>query len=527
MGGGQKGRAGEGGEGAGQCSRLIGSWCCGVALTAALYVLGDTLTAVIAQQGAVCQELLWEELAYSLPHTPHHSWCPLSPFSPAAHTYTCSALLCCPAVLCVPPDAHDVTSEDLQNDSECDPPAFVDATTSIKDFDLEAPSTAKSDHHTCDTCKSSSSPGDSDKGAPLLSRVHQTAEVADSSGGAGRTLQALLSWRQRGSQGGLREPLLVSIDERPGASGTGQATQTDSVEYEANSSGETVIQGMTHLTAPAAAAAGQVGKPGAGAAAAEASVLDRQGSGPAAAVNEGHPQGVLPAPAFNRLQDHPTDSTQSAAAKPQGTGNALQSPGRGFLAVGRRSFSEGMRHSGSGGGSSGRTPHAAGGDERGDSRLWGVTSPMGPDGLVVSGVGLGGGSLTSPRISHPSGVTYLLSGDESSADRGVVLVLPPSPLTPRRCAGDPAGWVQGDGVVCSTPLSPHLQQLHQQHFAEQVELLEQQAAEHDALLAAHEDQQGDLKAGGPSLKHRVQQPFVQVLSCTMPRVSAGSPGDSG
>jgi hypothetical protein len=72
------------------------------------------------------------------------------------------------------------------------------------------------------------------------------------------------------------------------------------------------------------------------------------------------------------------------------------------------------------------------------------------------------------------------------------------------------------------PLSPHLQQLQQQHFAEQVELLEQQAAEHDALLAAHEEGAEELKAGHMSFKHRLQYPFVQLLSCTMPRVSGWS-----
>jgi hypothetical protein len=76
-------------------------------------------------------------------------------------------------------------------------------------------------------------------------------------------------------------------------------------------------------------------------------------------------------------------------------------------------------------------------------------------------------------------------------------------------------------VLGGSPLSPHLQQLQQQHFAEQVELLEQQAAEHHALLAEHEEQQEANKAGGMSLKHRLQYPFVQMLSFTMPRVSAG------
>jgi hypothetical protein len=75
-----------------------------------------------------------------------------------------------------------------------------------------------------------------------------------------------------------------------------------------------------------------------------------------------------------------------------------------------------------------------------------------------------------------------------------------------------SAWAQGDSA-------DGLQQLHQQHFAEQVELLEQQAAEHDALLAAHEDHQDALKAGGMTFKHRVQHPVVQLLGCTMPRVS--------
>lgn len=157
--------------------------------------------------------------------------------------------------------------------------------------------------------------------------------------------------------------------------------------------------------------------------------------------------------------------------------------------------------------------------------------------MLVTGIQCSScGSVTSPRFTHPVGHPYTLPAADAAAATAagaspgsglfVVLPSPHSPLTPRRVTVDGSWGGTGEALlpVGNSPLSPNLSALHQQHFAEQVELLEQQAAEHDALLAAHEEQQEELKAGGMSFKHRLQYPFVQLLSCTMPRVSSDGKG---
>jgi hypothetical protein len=95
---------------------------------------------------------------------------------------------------------------------------------------------------------------------------------------------------------------------------------------------------------------------------------------------------------------------------------------------------------------------------------------------------------------------------------------PPTAATPSAGPAPPPS--PGRASVAGSDATPW-HQLHEQHMAEQVELLEQQAAEQQALLAAHEDEQA-LKGHSSSLKHRLQAPFVLLLSCTMPRVGTGS-----
>jgi hypothetical protein len=205
---------------------------------------------------------------------------------------------------------------------------------------------------------------------------------------------------------------------------------------------------------------------------------------------------VLPAPVFARLA-----GPDLQGAPP--THSSSSSRRRGFAAHGSRTFTEGTRL-------------------RGNS-----LSPVAPSDRTAdaSSSSLAG---WSPRAASDSGVPAaaltgynLLSGPPISPR--LLVALPYSLTLPRSQSATPrtrraSDFGPGAAAAPAAP-SPHLQQLHQQHFAEQLELLEQQAAEHDALLAAHEDQQEVLKAGGMSLKHRLQYPFVQLLSCTMPRVS--------
>lgn len=420
------------------------------------------------------------------------------------------------------PDAFD-SSEDFHIDSEIDTrsegdhPECVDATTSIREYDLEA---APSDL----SCKSSS-PGDFEAHTPGVDHKPSSGSSGGSGSGTGsRTLQALLSWRHKGSQTGVREPLLVAIDESPAQSGDGQQPLSTQLTYEADSSGDTVVgsRAAGRRQQPAAATA-----PG-GSATVQQQASDKAGAGAGAAAGSaagaanGSPD--LPAPAFARLgqADCPGPLSPGALSPPAAP--------RSFAAHGRRSFTEDtwlslpggvVQHGPHSRGSSITSPVAGGSPDRADVAVQSWSPRAASDSLLSRPCSTCGANGISPFCT-PAAASLTLRPHHSATAGGLPLTVPPSPMgsavTPRRRTFDGA-WVHSDSGGGGPPLSPHMQQLQQQHFAEQVELLEQQAAEHHALLAEHEEHEDELKAGGMSFKHKLQYPFVQVLSCTMPRVS--------
>lgn len=494
-------------------------------------------TAQLGASVAACWLGSWPD-APAAPHSQCRSQCGLQSLTPSRSASVTQGLCfpylrCCVSFFlycCCPADGHDSSSVDFDSDSEH--PEYIDATTSIREYDLEAP---RSDHAGSFTSSSpgSESPGPgvstgASKGSSNLAGRSKSSEAGPGS----RTLQALLSWRHRGNNTGLHEPLLVAIDESPANSRDGQAGSDGAcLSYEANSSGDTVPgrRGRTRAAQAAEAAVRAVDRerelslaamlePGMAAAAAAAAhqqqqgtqtdhssqqgdqpVLQRQSSNSATQGSSNGSRGGLPPPAFARLAGPDMQGLPPIIAR--GLAHAQQSPGnpassRGFGAHGRRTFTEGSLRGSS------LSPVAP--QDRAETGINGWSPRAASDSGVPPALGysLSFGNTNSPRLLAPSGYS---------------LVLPHSPLTPRTRRLSDGGWVHGE--TPDGPLSPHLQELHQQHFAEQVELLEQQAAEHDALLAAHEEQQEVLKAGGMTFKHRLQYPFVQLLSCTMPRVS--------
>jgi hypothetical protein len=64
--------------------------------------------------------------------------------------------------------------------------------------------------------------------------------------------------------------------------------------------------------------------------------------------------------------------------------------------------------------------------------------------------------------------------------------------------------------------------LKEHHQAEQQELLQKQYEEHLALMQLHEEAQVYKSSRATVFKHRMQHPLMLLLSCTMPRVSAGT-----
>lgn len=456
-------------------------------------------------------------------------------------------------------DAHDSSSEDFNfESSDIEHPEYIDATTSIRDFDLEAP---YAELHTDVTSSPAhpaaapsgagglSGPGTSSSGSDLTA-AGQAAAGSSSPAGQGsgsRTLQALLSWRHRSSNPGLHEPLLLSIAESPAQPLRGHlaSDSATSVSCEANSGGDTVDghRGWHRSTCRSTEDAGR-DLPGHKVQlnARELSLADMLCDGPAqSAPSQQQQQGTQTDSASESEESPPvrqqqlTGSSNGSAApsvlSSSGGGRAAGLPApafarlagadlqgmppthssssrRGFAAHGARTFTEGTRLRGnslSPAAPSDRTADASSSSLAGWSPRAASDSGVPPAALTGYNL-LPGGPPVSPRLF--GAVPYSLTLPRSQ------------PTTPRmRRASDV-------GPGAAAPASP-LQQLHQQHFAEQQELLEQQAAEHDALLAAHEDQQEVLKAGGMSLKHRLQYPFVQMLSCTMPRVSADKGAGKG
>lgn len=406
------------------------------------------------------------------------------------------------------PDAPDSSSEDFNYESEAEQCQYIDATTSIRDFDLEAPP-SEQDHSLSSSPPTDSEPSNSPDNALNRGLQHKgtdsTTAPSVSSGGS-RTLQALLSWRHRGSQHGLKEPLLVAIDESPAQSKDGQAAGPNS-SYEVDSRGDTVRDSSVSTQTDTMVAREPQGSSDADAVDADASGSQQQPQQRHAKVQRGSSAGGavsdLPPPAFAHLD--PTTISSPAGLHTTHAGPRMSPASRGFMAHGRRSFTEGVKLS---------VPTYS-------NRSSHTTSPTPPDRSDGAGQGW------SPRAASESG--YCFNCGSTSSPHLTRVMLPPAAaamgallsvgsVTPtRRCTSD-GTWFQGDGLGSGT-LSPHLQQLQEQHFAEQVELLEQQAAEHDALLAEHEEQQEALEAGGMSTKHKLQYPFVQLLSCTMPRVS--------
>lgn len=411
------------------------------------------------------------------------------------------------------PDGPDSSSEDFNYEPEPEQCEYIDATTSIRDFDLEAPP-SEQDHSLISSSPTDSEPSNSPEKAlnPDLQHASAGSTAAPSAGsGAGsRTLQALLSWRHRGGQHGLKEPLLVAIDESPVQSKNGQEAGPNS-SYEVDSGGDTVRDSSVWTQTDTTIACEPQGSPDADADDADASGSQRQQQPQPQQQRHAKVQprssaggaaSDLPPPAFAHLE--PTTSSP-AGLHTTHAGPRTSPASRGFMAHGRRSFTEGVKLT---------VPTYS-------SRGSHTTSPTPPDRADGAGQGW------SPRAASESGYCFNCAGTNSLHLPRVML--PPAAaavgalssvgsVTPtRRCTSD-GSWLQGDPLG-SGALSPHLQQLHEQHFAEQVELLEQQAAEHDALLAEHEEQQEELKAGGVSTKHKLQYPFVQLLSCTMPRVS--------
>lgn len=470
-----------------------------------------------------------------------------------------AASLCCCCCCCCPADAHDSGSEDFNfESSDIEHPEYIDATTSIRDFDLEAP---YAEVHTDVTSVPAqpaappsaagglSGPSTSSSGPDTTAARQAAAGSSSSPAGQGssgsRTLQALLSWRHRSSNPGLHEPLLLSIAESPAQPLRGNLASkaaTD-VSFEANSGGDTVDghRGCHRSASTSTEVAGR-GLPGHkaqlnarepsladmlrdGAAQSASSQQQQQGTqtdsaseseesllvsqeqltgssssngsaAPSALSSGGGRAGGLPSPVFAQLAG---PDLQGVVPPTHSSSNSR----RGFAAHGSRTFTEGTRlrgHSLSPVAPSDRTADASSSSLAGWSPRAASDSGLPP--AALTGYNLLAGPPVSPRLL--GALPYSLTLPRSQ------------PATPRmRRASEPVGGL-GAAAVPSSPLH----QLHQQHFAEQQELLEQQAAEHDALLAAHEDQQDVLKAGGMSLKHRLQYPFVQLLSCTMPRVSA-------
>lgn len=517
-----------------------------------------------------------------------------------------------PAATLLPADAPDSTSEDFQDScSEFGQPVYLDATTSITGFDLEAPSEGEGG-----TSCPSSSPTASEQLPPRLPHApaaaikHAAAAVSSHGGvdetpgpGVGaeappagdshratnapsRTLQALLSWRHRGSShgggvaSGLREPLLVCIEESPITSGSGQPGLASAGDnWEANSSGDTVVGTGAACTAARnlSAADASTSTDGSAAEHRPAVVVHTQSgvrSDPGGAVTAGEARGPLPGQDRHRLnrgssrgssrghQDAPAGDgserggegagVQAQALLPspafahgsEGFAGALQGlerwqrgqvqshpqqpqlqlgvgrPRDLAAAHGRRSFSEGVGPS--------RLQEPAGSDASCFANY-----PFEPP---VSPVAQQLPHVYSPRAGSDS----MLMDGPCSSYHGLRFSSTPGAVGPQylpvRLAGDfpphlgPPGLLHLQlpavpllsprGSVCehSMPpaLSPHWQQLQEQHRAEQAELLEQQTAEQVALLAAHDE--GQLKPAGMSFKHKLQWPFVLLLSCAMPRV---------
>eukprot|EP00879_Flechtneria_rotunda_P007347 GHRR01007708.1.p1 GENE.GHRR01007708.1~~GHRR01007708.1.p1 ORF type:complete len:657 (+),score=194.76 GHRR01007708.1:252-2222(+) len=76
------------------------------------------------------------------------------------------------------------------------------------------------------------------------------------------------------------------------------------------------------------------------------------------------------------------------------------------------------------------------------------------------------------------------------------------------------------GYQARPGLAPLVQQMQEQHLEQQQDLLEAQFEEHLVLVQQHEEEQ-EVKKKGFSWKHRLQNPLMQVLMCTMPRVGTG------
>jgi hypothetical protein len=441
------------------------------------------------------------------------------------------AVATCAAVLA---DAFDISEHAGDSvTSAGGHPHYTDATTSVQNFDMEAQASFRS--------SSSSSPtGDGLGATPQKQRRPTAAVVAKRSGHGGaavvladgtstisvRTLQALLSWRQRsGDSDGLREPLLLRIEESPANTSSGQhggEQQGGGAEVDTTTSSHTPAPPPAAAqAAPAGAAEGSrlqaVSREGAGLA-----VVVRRSSGPgrqrrgsASSVGSSTSSsvqaqaGLLPCPpAFADAGQGASDTPSLLLTWPQQQEYEPAAAARHFAAHGRRTFSEGMQLHLPPEPEPAAEPAADSSKEPAAAAHTQTQSPQAaaPDSVLV------GGPYCARCVScnTPGPVVAGLPGS---------LATPPSPLTLRRSSTCGTSDHPHDAA-----LSPHWQSLQQQHMAEQVQLLEQQAAEQVAMLAAADDEQ--LKGPGTSLKHRLQHPLVLLLSCTMPRVSRGE-GDWG
>lgn len=462
-------------------------------------------------------------------------------------------------------DVHDSSSEDFNwEESDVENPDYVDATTSIREFDLEAPDSEvdlslRSRANSLDSTDTPKAGTYSPAGSGVFGQPRRGSSTGPPGGGSNRTLQALLSWRHRSSNSGLREPLLLVIDESPDTSRDGLSCSAGEGGCDSNgaSSSGDYLAGrhpvalhaggkqdaaiMTaddaEIAAVAAAAAAEVAARRRGASRHQPlnpqqqqhqvtfewtglhPGADRQGSssstGTAVVSTSTPPSTVpqLPPPAFSRgaglLDMHgvPSLDARGMPAAP------LQNPGsigrRCLAAQGLYSFSADRSRRSPARASSvrGRSVSPAPDEQSDAAGLQGRSPRAASDSGVAAGYCHGGAGL---RVLTPS-YTFPSQAAGAAGDWPMLAKPPHSPLTPGR---------NTPGRVTPSGQSPHMQQLQEQHFAEQVELLEQQAAEHEALIAAHEDEEEILKAGGTSFKHGLQQPLVQLLSFTMPRVSA-------